>query len=617
MASAQLRKFTLYQLSMRTNQKHPVSESSNRAVDPLLKAFDRPALPIALLVLAGAMVYLNSLSNGFVFDDYAVIVQNKYLTERGADFLSFFNRSYFNIAGGEASYRPVATLSYYLIYLAAGLNPFYYHLTSVVLHILNILLVYRMARLILKDPLSALVAGLLFACHPALTEAVDCIAYNEDLLTGFFFLLAFIWYLKSTPDNLTKEAVKYYCGSLLFFLLGLLSKEMAITLPAVILLYDLTLRAGDRQSFSLGMILNTVKVRWRLYAGYAAVSLFYLALRFKFLSNPAQQATPFYGSLLERILYLPAHIFSFLKLAIFPAALNADYVFSYPSGFFSLSNLAGFAIVVGLAAVSFYIYKFSRKIFFCIWWFLITLFPVYNIIPIFNPLAERYLYVPLIGFCLLVSIIFSNLYLKRLATTAPLKILTLVALIAVVGSYAATAAFRNRDWKDNFTLWSKTVVSSPNSSVAHGSLGRAYQEQGRLDKAVAEYEKALQIFPADYKAHYNLGVIYDHQNLSAKAVHQYQRAIEINPRYIDARFNLAIIYQKQGLLEKAIQQFRKVVELDPRDFEARNNLGVVYAMQGNLDRAIIEWEKVLEIDPTNQSARDNVGRARTILENSN
>jgi protein O-mannosyl-transferase len=602
---------------MRANQKHPVSEPSNRAVDPLLKAFDRPALPIAVLVLVGVMVYLNSLSNGFVFDDYAVIVQNKYLTQRGADFLSFFNRSYFNIAGGEASYRPVATLSYYLIHLAAGLNPFYYHLTSVVLHIINILLVYRMAGLILKNPISALVAGLLFACHPALTEAVDCIAYNEDLLTGFFFVLAFIWYLKSTPENLKKTAVKYYCGSLLFFLLGLLSKEMAITLPAVILLYDLTLRAADRQSFTLGMIIDTVKDRVRLYAGYAAVSLFYLALRFKFLSNPVKQATPFYGSLVERILYLPAHIFSFIKLAIFPAALNADYVYSYPSRFFSLSNLAGFAIVVGLAAVSFYIYKYSRKIFFCIWWFLITLFPVYNIIPIFNPLAERYLYVPLIGFCLLVSIIFSNLYLNRFAKTAPLKILTLTALIAMVGSYAAVAAARNPDWKDNFTLWSKTVISSPNSSVAHGSLGRAYQEQGRLDKAVAEYEKALRIFPADYKAHYNLGVIYDRQNLSAKAVQHYQRAIEINPRYIDARFNLAIIYQKQGLLEKAIHQFRKVIELDPEDFEARNNLGVAYAMQGNLDRAIVEWQKVLDIDPTNQGAQDNVRKAKAILEKSN
>jgi tetratricopeptide (TPR) repeat protein len=486
-----------------------------------------------------------------------------------------------------------------------------------VLHILNILLVYWTARLILKNPLAALIAGLLFACHPAQTETVDCIAYNEDLLCGLFFLLAFIFYLKATPEDLKKTALKNLGGSLLFFLLALLSKEMAITLPAVLVLYDLTLRAGDRQPFSLATILKDVRDRGRLYAGYAAVSLLYLALRFVFLTNPVAPAKRFYGSLFERILYLPDHIFSFIKLAIFPAALNADHVFSYPSGFFDISNLIGFSIVGGLAAAGFYIHKHSKKSFFCIGWFLITLFPVYNIIPIFNPLAERYLYIPLIGFCMLVSLIFSDLFSKRFGKTAPLKILTLVALITVVGFYAAVSVARNRDWKDGMTLWSKTVISSPHSSVARGSLGRAYQEQGLLDKAVGEYEKALRIFPADYKAHYNLGVIYDQQNLIAKAVHHYQKAIEINPAYPNAHFNLANIYQRQGLPEKAIGQYQKVIALDPADFEALNNLGVAYAMQDELEKAIAEWEKVLKIDPGNKSAQDNVRKAKEILGKSN
>lgn len=600
---------------MRADQKQRASEFSNTAVDPLPAAFGRQVLPIVLLALVGALIYLNSLPNGFVFDDYAVIVENKYINNPNTDFLSFFNRSYFKIAAGEASYRPVATLSYFLIHRAAGMNPFYYHLTSVALHILNILLVYWTARFILKKPVSALIAGLLFACHPVQTEAVDCVAYNEDLLTAFFFLLAFIMYLKATPADLNKAKVQYYSGSLLCFLLGLLSKEMAITLPAVLLLYDLTLRAGERDSFSLKMILKAVKDRVRLYAGYAAVSLFYLSLRFVFLSHPAAPAAPSYGSLLERILYLPDHIFSFIKLALFPVDLNADYVFSYPPGFFDISNLAGFTIVVGLAAASFYIYKHSRKIFFCMWWFPITLFPVYNLIPIFNPLAERYLYIPLIGFCMLAALIFNNLFFRRLAQTAPLKILTLAALIAVVGFYATVTVARNRDWKDGFTLWSKTVRQSPDSSVAHGSLGRAYQEQGQLDKAAAEYEKALRIYPADYKAHYNLGVIYDKQDRLTKAVHHYLRAIEINPAYANAHFNLANVYQRQGLPGKAIGQYHEVIKLDPEDFEARNNLGVLYARQGDLQKAISEWEKVLKIDPGNKSAQGNVRKAKAILEN--
>ena len=566
------------------------------------------------MVVVGVLVYLNSLSNGFVFDDYTVIVENKSFNGPGFDFLSFFNRSYFKIAAGEASYRPVATLSYYIIHKAAGQNPFYYHLVSVVLHILNTLLVYWTARLVLRNPSAAMIAGLLFACHPAQTEAVDCIAYNEDLLTCFFFLTAFIFYLKATPEESKKAVFMFYIGSLVCFLLGLLSKEMAITLPAILLLYDLTLRARDRKSLSPAVILETVKARVRLYAGYAAVSMFYLMLRFILLTSPVKEAKPFYGSLVERILYLPDHVFSFIKLAVFPLGLNADYVFSYPSGYFAISNLVGFIVVVGLAVASFYIYRHSRQVFFCIWWFLITLFPVYNIIQIFNPFAERYLYIPLIGFCMLAAHIFDGLFLRRFTKTALAKGLLLVVLIAWVASYAAMAAARNRDWKDSYTLWSKTVKQSPGSRVAHGSLGRAYQDRGQLVEAVREYEKALQIFPDDFKAHYNLGVIYDQQNRLKAAVQQYRKSIAINSAFADAHFNLANIYQRQGLPGKAIVQYQKVIELDPADLEARNNLGVAYAMEGELEKAMLEWEKLLKIDPGNHSASDNIKKAKAILE---
>jgi len=221
------------------------------------------------------------------------------------------------IAAGEASYRPVATLSYYIIHKAAGQNPFYYHLVSVVLHILNTLLVYWTARLVLRNPSAALIAGLLFACHPAQTEAVDCISYNEDLLACFFFLAAFIFYLKATPEDSKKTVFMFYIGSLVCFLLGLLSKEMAITLPAVLLLYDLTLRARDRKSLSPALILKTVKARVRLYAGYAAVSMFYLTLRFVLLTSPVKEAKPFYGSLVERV--SARSCFQLYKAGGFPA----------------------------------------------------------------------------------------------------------------------------------------------------------------------------------------------------------------------------------------------------------------------------------------------------------
>jgi len=571
-------------------------------------------LPVALLVFVCIVVYLNSLPNGFVFDDYAVIIENKYLKLPGINFASFLNHSYFNIAGGEASYRPLATLSYYLIYAIAGLNPFFYHLLSVILHIVNVVLVYRLFNLILKHRFTALIAGLLFACHPALTEAVDCISYNEDLLAAVFFLLAFLYYLKSSTNGLISNIISYGL-SLFFFLLGLLSKEMAITLPAIILLYDVSLKNGvDKKSFSLQLILKNIKVRGLFYGGYLAVSLLYLSIRFFVLYHPQESIKPFYGNLFERIIFLPAHIFSFIKLAFFPVNLTADYVFSYPHHFFAASNLIGFLFVAGLAVGSVFIFKYSRGIFFGIWWFFITLFPVYNIIPIYNPFAERFLYIPLIGYCLLVAMAFNTLMNKRLSETVPVKVLSSVAIIALLSFYAMITIARNLDWKDSLTLWSKTVITSPDSSIAHGSLGRAYQDLGRLEEAIREYKKAIEIFPNNYKAYYNLGVLYDGQGALKEAVANYKRTIAINPAFIDAQFNLGNIYHNQGLLEEAIQQYRKVTELDPADFEARNNLGVAYARQGKFDQAIAQWEKVLEIEPQNKSAGDNIKKAKEMME---
>jgi len=560
------------------------------------------------------VVYLNSLPNGFVFDDYAVIVENKYLKLPGINFASFFNHSYFNIAGGEASYRPLATLSYYLIYAIAGLNPFYYHLLSVILHMIAVVLVYLIFNLILKHRFSALFAGLLFACHPALTEAVDCIAYNEDLLAAVFFLLAFLFCVKSRENGL-KTDVQNYGLSLFFFVLGLLSKEMAITLPAIILLYDVSLRNdADRKSFSLQLILKTIKARGLFYGGYLAVSLLYLAIRFFVLYHPQESIKPFYGNLFERIIFLPAHIFSFIKLAFFPVNLTADYVFSYPHHFFAASNLSGFLFVTGLAVGSVFIFKYSRGIFFGIWWFFITLFPVYNIIPIYNPFAERFLYIPLIGFCMLFAIVFNTLMNKQFSETVPVKVLSSVAIIVILIFYATITIQRNLDWKDSLTLWSKTVKDSPDSSVAHGSLGWAYQDLGRLAEAVLEYKKAIELFPDNYKAYYNLGLIYDRQGALKEAVVNYKSAIAINPAFIDAQFNLGNIYHNQGLLEEAVDQYRQVTELDPADFEARNNLGVAYARQGNLDQAIVQWEKVLKMDPQNKNAAENIRKAKEVVD---
>ena len=213
----------------------------------------------------------------------------------------------------------------------------------------------------------------------------------------------------------------------------------------------------------------------------------------------------------ERLIYLPNHIFSFVKLAIAPYDLNVEYVFAYPQSFFEISHLVGFVIITGLCIFSFLFYGHYKEIFFGIWWFLITLFPVYNIIEIFNPFAERYPYIPVIGFCLVIPIILSSTFSRALNNKKAVNTATLLVVILILSGYMTITIARNRDWRDGLTLWSKTVMQSPDSGVAKGSLGRAYQDQGLIDKAIAEYETAVKIMPNHFRAYYNLGVVYDQQ----------------------------------------------------------------------------------------------------------
>lgn len=567
-------------------------------------------LPIALLVCVSAIVYLNTLANGFVYDDLATIVENTHI-KRFENFLSsFYTPSYFKISGGEATYRPVATLSYYLLHALFDANPMGYHLASTILHIFNVILVYLMACVILEDKSAAVVAGLLFACHPVNTEAVNGISYNEDLLAAFFFFFALLLYMK-LKRSAPKRSLIFFMLSLFLFLLGLLSKEMAITLPVIAVLYDLALREPVLKKLSLNRVLEVVQERKYYYVGFLGVSLFYLWVRFFAIYNPEEVETQIWGRLIDRVIYLPVIFFKYIKLSLFPIHLNADYVFSYPDRFLDILPVMSAIIVLGLILFSFFVFRTSKATSFGIWWFFMTLFPVYNLIQIYNPFAERYLYIPLFGFCLVISILLDYL-LKQIPLTRSMAIKVFIILCLVI-FYSMISINRNKDWKDSYSLWAKTLEVEPNSFRAHGNLARVYQEKGLIEASLREVKKTMELNPKDYKAHYNLGVILAKQGFISEAISAYKKTIEMNPQFKNAYFNLGNIYKAQNLLKKAQQAFEKVVDIDPVDIEARNNLGVIYAMQGKLDAAIIEWQQVLALDPENPDVQDNIEKAEKIL----
>ena len=183
---------------------------------------DKKFLPVLLPAALGIVVYINALSNGFVFDDMATIVHNAHIKDLGKNFQALFNLDYFKIAQSEFSYRPIATLSYFLIYAFFGLNPLAFHLASLLLHIFNVIGVYVLVDMIQHNKKTSLIAALVFACHPVLTEAVNCISYNEDLLATFFYLLALMLYIKAAATK-NPSGLLLYVFSLAAFLVALLA----------------------------------------------------------------------------------------------------------------------------------------------------------------------------------------------------------------------------------------------------------------------------------------------------------------------------------------------------------------------------------------------------------
>ena len=571
------------------------------------------ALTIALPVALGIAVYINMLSNGFVFDDMDTIVHNDHIKDFGKSFPAFFNLDYFKIAQTEVSYRPLATLSYFLIYAVFNLNPLAFHLFSLLLHIFNVILVYLLVDLIQRRKTSAMIAALVFACHPVLTEAVNCISYNEDLFVALFYLLALISYIHAAAKE-NASGLTIYLFSLISFLLALLSKEMAITLPVIILLYDITLRERAGTDGFIKQAVATIGKQKFYYLGFALVALFYLALRFKILVNPEDSLSIWRAGLFKRILFLPQHLFDYLKLTFWPLDLNAEYSFAYPDRFWGISNLFSFSVIMAIIVGSFFIYQYSKGLFFGVWWFIITLMPVSNLIEIHNPIAERYLYLPLVGFCIIIAIFINAIPGRSIATPSKKTVwLRYSILIGLLLFYSLATVARNPVWKDNFSVWANTVEKSPDNPIVHGGLGLAYQERGFLDEAIGEFKKAIELGPNMAKNHYNIGRAYEEKGLLENATDAYEKSVELNPEYTDAYFNLANLYMRRQLRKDAISAYRRVIELDPADLEAYNNMGVAYAIEGEIGRAVGLWQKVLEIDPNNRNAKDNIAKAKQMM----
>lgn len=501
-------------------------------------------LAIGLLIALTLIVFWQAFGFGFVsIDDPSYVINN----ERVHASLTPESLRWALRATDNATWQPLVWISYMLDWRLYGLNPSGYHLTNLLLHLLNVLLLFALLRrMTLSTWKSALVAAL-FAIHPLHVESVVWITERKDVLSAFFWMLALLAYVRYAE----KPTLPKYVLIIIAFVLGLMAKPMLVTLPFVLLLLDY---------WPLGRFakLGAARLAWE------KVPLFLIAAGSVIMSYRVHETSGALGTLTAyptgaRIANaLVAHVSYILKM-LWPAKLAVFY--PHPGNTLPIWQTAVSGLV--LVVVSVLAIRSRRACFAMGWfWYVGTLIPTIGLIQTgSHAMADRFTYIPLIG--LFIAIIWS----------IPRKALNVSA--AIVITILAACSWRQVGyWQDSRTLFEHALDVTRNNYVAEYSLGVEDQKEGNLDDAVAHFSAALEIEPDYDKARYNLGIALDQQGRLDDAITQFKETIRLNPKFAKAYNNLGIALGKQRRLEEEIEAYQTALKIDPTFSEARNNLAV-------------------------------------------
>ncbi len=554
---------------------------------------------ILILVALAALPYLATLRNGFVYDDFDQVLVNPYI--RNFHHLrEIFTSSVWSFMGdfrGSSNYyRPVMSLGYLFCYRLFGLNALGFHLASLLANLGVVLLVFLVTHKMFRSAAMALASACIFALHPIHTEAVDWIAAVTELELALFYLLTFGLFLASVraAGKCSAPAQVAMAGS---FVLALLSKEQALTLPLLAALYEHFFRE-DRAGTTRVQKIRRYGTLWLL----AAV---YLILRARYLGGFAPSLyRPGLGKE-DTVISALALVGRYCWKLVWPAELCGYYLF--PTDVAALRPWAlGGIVALAICALAFVaLRKSNRQAAFGIVWLLITLAPVLNVRWMSsNPFAERYLYLASVGYCWpagWAGVRSWNLLSARGSRWRVGLPLT-AGLIATLWVFRIVT--RNRDWRDNLTFYTATLAVSPEAYYIHNNLGTVYWLQGDISAAASEWRTALRLAPESEFALHNLGLVANDQKNYREAEILFLHALAIRPNYSDAHLDLGKTYEATGRLQEAEDQFRAAENLSPLNVRVHNALSEFYFDRRRLRESEAEARRSVEIEPTPQGDWD-------------
>lgn len=515
---------------------------------------NQKALLIILVAALSCGMYLNILHNEYFTDDLWQVLRNEYIKSfRNIPdvFLSpVWSLTLLSDAiVGVDYYRPMMYLFYMAVYKFSGLDPFGYHVLSIILHSINAVLVFIVVSMVLstwqrslpgtsgeQQPISPAVpflAAVIFASNPINSEVVNWIAAVPELSFVMFLLLAFIFYDKN----------RILISSALFFL-SMMSKETAIVLPLLLVAYDVIFKRVD--------IMGNVLAYFVRFIPYLAVAALYLGLR-SYVMGPgisSEEVRILDGY--QYALNVPVLIFFYLKKLVFPTGI---YFFNYLR-FDAAIEISDPRVVlttvffIGAVALLLRLRKVSATfpiLAFSLFWILAPLAPVLLLgwIKGFPLFESRYLYLSSIGYGVVFSLVARALWRVLAANgkggrvpAGPGRLALVLAIVAVITAYTVGTVQRNFVWKEPYTIWQDTLSKDPDHVIALNSFGTETARKGNLDDAIEYYKRALELDPENTKVHNNIGVAYAKKGMLDEAVSSFSTALKIEPDNVDARNNL-------------------------------------------------------------------------------
>ena len=579
-------------------------------------------LHILIIVMVGILVYSNTFHVPFIWDDAAAIEENPVIRNMENFFL--------NTSGYQFNPRRfIGYLTFALNYRIGGLDVTGYHVFNLAVHIINAVLVYGLILLTFRTPrlkgsslshfsgLLALLTALFFVVHPLQTQAVTYIVQRVTSLATMFYLLSLFlyakWRLVQGPGNPSggRRAVVLYVFSLISMVLAMKTKEIAFTLPIMVVLYEFCF-FRRRKPVSLVPVLLT---------------LFIIPMSMLTLDRPVGEIISdvskrtYVQTDVSRWDYLMTQftvMTTYVRLFFFPVNQNLDYDYPIYHSFFSPRVALSFVLIAFIVFIGLYAFYLSREgrrenraefrvVTFGISWFFIALSVESSIIPIADVIFEHRAYLPSVGFFMaLATGIIMMVRAVRNRTSVKVMAAVIIAVVLVLGG---TTYSRNTVWQNKVRFWEDVVKKSPLKVRPHYNLGVAYSKQGRTEDSIKEYLTAIQMNPYHYKAHGNLGEAYFKLGETENAIREYLTAIQIEPEYLDGRYNLGKAYAKQGRTEDAIKEYLTVIQTNRDYYQAHINLGVAYFMLGETEEAIKEYLTAIRINPGHAVVHYNLGIA--------